>query len=171
MFKSNKRFRLLIVIFFLQLFIILYLSVSYELVAITGNTYRFKIEGYDPIDPLRGRYLAYMINTQTITDTLGEYTGACYIAILKDSEGYAYLDKVYKERPQGIDYITAIKHWGSYYETPFQNYYINEAIAPRAEELLRNNIGETHVSVKVRNGKSIVEGLYVGNKLIDNYFE
>ncbi len=171
MFRDNKRFQLLIIVFLMQFFTVLYISLSYELVALSGNAYRFKIEGYDPIDPLRGRYLAYMINTETVTDDLGEYRGECYITIGEDENGYAYLDKAFKERPQEADYITAERYGSEYYETPFQKYYVNEAIAQKAEELLRSNLSDSYVVIKVNSGKSIVEGLYIGDKHIDNYFE
>ncbi|MDF2594120.1 MAG: hypothetical protein K0R69_461 [Clostridia bacterium] len=170
MFEKNKRFLLLIVIFLIQFFTIVSLSLSYEAAARQGNAYKFKIEGYDPIDPLRGRYLDYMIDTETIEDTLGDYTGKCYITLAKDQEGYAYLDKVYKEKPKGVDYITANKYGLDYYETPFTKYYINEDIALKAEEMIRNNREDSYVLVKIKNGKSIVEGLYVKDKLIDKYF-
>ncbi len=171
MFKNNRRFQILIVVFFIQFLVILYISLSYELVSFSGNTYQFKVEGYDPIDPLRGRYLAYIVNTDTITNELGDYIGRCYITIEKDSEGYAYLDKTYKEKPEQKDYIVAQKYGNDYYETYFTKYFVNETIALRAEDLLRENSGESSVVVKVKNGRSIVEGLYVGDKLIDNYFE
>ncbi|WP_070000860.1 GDYXXLXY domain-containing protein [Cellulosilyticum sp. I15G10I2] len=171
MFKNNRRFQLLIITFFVQFLIILYISLSYEIVALIGNTYQFKIEGYDPIDPLRGRYLAYIIDTDTITNQLGDYTGRCYITIAKDNEGYAYLDRTYKEKPKEVDYIVAQKYGEEYYQTYFTKYFINEAVAQKAEELFRENNEQGLVVVKVKNGRSIVEGLYIGDKLIENYFE
>ncbi|MDF2613033.1 MAG: hypothetical protein K0S71_819 [Clostridia bacterium] len=173
MFKNNKRLKTLICIFCLQLIVILYISLSYELVALTGNAYKFNIEGYDPIDPLRGRYLAYIIDTETITSDLGSYTGKCYITIKQDKDGYAYLDKAYKEKPKeaGTDYISGQKYGDGYYETPFTKYFVNETIALKAEQLFRENSEKSYVMVKVKNGKSIVEGLYIGDKLIDNYFQ
>lgn len=171
MFKNNKRLKILIVVIFLQLLTILYISASYEFVALAGNTYKFNIEGYDPVDPLRGRYLAYIIDTETIKSDLGAYTGKCYITIKKGTDGYAYLDKAYKEKPEETDYIIGQKYGDDYYETPFTKYYVNETIALQAEELFRENSGESYVTIKVKNGKSIVEGFYIGDKLIDNYFE
>ena len=171
MFKTNKRLKILIVVFFLQLIAILYISLSYEIVALGGNTYKFSIEGYDPVDPLRGRYLAYIIDTETIKSDLGSYTGECYITIKKDKDGYAYLDKAYKEQPKETDYITAQKRGDDYYETPFTKYYVNETIALQADELIRENREKSYVVIKVKNGKSIVQGLYMDDKLIDNYFK
>lgn len=169
--KQNKPLQLAIIIFAVQFLVILYISLSYELVSFGGNTYQFKIEGYDPIDPLRGRYLAYIIDTDTIDSQLGEnYMGKCYITIAKDDTGYAYLDKAYADKPKNIDYIIAQKYGRDYYDTYLTKYFINEAVAQRAEELLNQNIEESSVVIKVKNGRTIVEGLYVKDQLIENYF-
>lgn len=169
--KTSRRFKILVMVFLVQLMAILSISLSYENVRTSGRAYKFKIEGYDPIDPFRGRYLQYIINTEGINNYLGSMTGKCYITIKEDEKGYAYLDEAYKEKPKDTDYIIGKRYEGNYYETPFNKYFINETIAFEAEKLFREYGGESYVLVKVKNGKGIVEGLYIGDKRIENYYK
>jgi len=168
--KNTKHFRLLIVVFFVQLIAILSISLSHEMIRLTGDAYKLKIEGYDPIDPLRGRYLAYRIGTERVTGNLGDYTGKCYITLATDQDGYTYLDKAFKEKPKDRPYIVARRYGEQYYETPFTKYFLSEDIALKAETIMRDKLDKSYIIIKVKDGKSIVEGLYIEDKLIDNYF-
>lgn len=161
--NNRKKFLLLVSIFLIQLFCISYISISYELTALTGKEYQFKIEGYDPVDPFRGRYLAYTISTEKVIDTLGAYTGKCYITIGIDEKGYAYLNKASIEKPQGEDYIVAYRYISGRYDIPFTRYYVNEDKALEAEELFRENPDDAYIIIRVKKDRSIAESLFIGD--------
>ncbi len=166
--KNRVKFWLFMAIFLIQFVCITSVSISYELTALTGKEYQFKIEGYDPVDPFRGRYLAYTINTAKVIDELGMYTGKCYITIGVDEKGYAYLNKVYSERPKDEDYIVAYRYVKGSYNLPFTRYYVNENQALEVEELFRENPDDAYIVIKVNKDKSIVESLFIGNNKISS---
>lgn len=161
--NNKKKFLLLVAIFLIQLFCISYISISYEITALTGKEYQFKIEGYDPVDPFRGRYLAYTISTDKVIDELGEYAGKCYITIGIDEKGYAYLDRAFAQRPQGKDYIVVRRYRYGGYDIPFTRYYVNEDKALEAEELFQKNPDDAYIIIRVKKDKSIAESLFIGN--------
>ncbi len=164
---NSKKIRLFVIMFAIQLFCISYISVAYELTALTGKEYQFKIEGYDPIDPFRGRYLAYRISTDKVIDELGEYRGKCYITVGIDQKGYAYLNKITIKKPQGEDYIMAHRYTMGSYNLPFTRYYVNEDKALEAEKLFQEHPDDAYIVIRIRKNKSIAESLFIGSNKIN----
>ena len=133
----------------------------------TGTEYKFKVEPVDPYDAFRGRYVAIRVNSKsTITQD-----GIQYAEISVDKDGFATIEKSSKEKPQNADYIKAKMKY-SYLQLPFERYYMDEKLAPKAETVYRERARkDAYIKVKVKNGNAVIEGLYIDNMKIEDYLK
>jgi hypothetical protein len=58
-------------------------------------------------------------------------------------------------------------------DLPFNRYYMDEFEAPRAEASYRAGSGkedsETYITVRIKSGYGVIEGLYIDNRHIREY--
>ena len=102
-----------------------------------------------------------------------------------DSEGFARADQVVPEPPRTGDYLeiagVRLRTIGAVEQgrqpemvrdivLPFDRYYMAEAAAPAAEQRYRENVRRDNawITVHVRNGVGVVEGLFVGGVRIED---
>jgi hypothetical protein len=54
---------------------------------------------------------------------------------------------------------------------PVDRYYMEEKIAPKAENAYRENVNQnnTYIKTKVKNGSIVIEGLYINDMRIEDY--
>ncbi len=131
----------------------------------TGTPYKFKVELYDPYDAYRGRYLA--LYSPTVKFSQSNDNSSRYGIIEKDTKGFAYISELTDEKPQSGDYLTSANI--SYFQMPIERYYLDEDLAVGAEELMRETKKSCYVVLKVKDGKSVIEGLYIGDTRIEDY--
>lgn len=146
-------------IFFLAAFAgALYYPVStilaFECPSTPPEEFRFRVQGYDPYDPMRGHYLELMLpSTLPAEEKPQRFSGGRAVALLnRDEAGFSVVSKLLPESapiPAGRPYIKVDRVYyyssirngkaGLYrFRLPFHRYYINERLAEDAEALLKN---------------------------------
>ncbi len=147
-----------------------------------GKEFLFRVEAFDPYDMFRGNYLAIRFKEKSVEslknfeENEGEYA---YVTIDEDENGFAYFSDISIEKPaeKSNYYKTIIDNvWKRYdndriYEysinTPTR-YYMNENKSLNAEKVYNENLENTYVKVRVKDGKMVIVGVYVNDVLIDS---
>jgi len=97
----------------------------------------------------------------------------------EDKQGFARIKSVQPERPGHdnyikvkIGYVNRNKNTVSL-NLPFNRFYMDEFEAPKAEAAYRASSrkkdSETYITVRVRSGNGVIEGLYIDEKHIREY--
>ncbi|MDD2627597.1 MAG: GDYXXLXY domain-containing protein [Clostridia bacterium] len=141
-----------------------------------GEEFLFKVEAYDPYDMFRGNYLeirfeeneVYSYNSDRLNN---EINSSYYVRIGKRSDGYAYFQSISDTKPTDTSSYYKTKAYSSFdntytIETPTR-YYMNEKKSLRAEAIYQENIENSYVKVRVKDGKMLILGIYVNGMLID----
>lgn len=142
-----------------------------------GEEFLFKVQAFDPYDMFRGNYLDINFEEDYTREKYFEnifedYENTAYVTISEDFDGFAYFDEVFKEKPEDTSnyYKTTVRYseYGEefYIETPTR-YYMNENKSLDAEKIYDENIDNTYVKVRVKDGKMVIVGVYVDDVLID----
>ena len=142
-----------------------------------GTEYLFKVEAFDPYDMFRGNYLNIDFKENSVyvnlLDEYNIYREECYVTIGIGPDGFAYFNSLSLTEPKNTsNYFKTTGYYRSYakeyiIDTPTR-YYMNENKSLNAEQTYRDNIDNTYVKVRVKNGKMVIVGVYVNNVLIDS---
>jgi len=142
-----------------------------------GTEYLFRVEAFDPYDMFRGNYLNISFKENSVKGISVDYNNnnnnEYYVTIGTDREGFAYFKSIYTTEPEYTsDYFKTTAYYrvysGTYtIDTPTR-YYMNENKSVTAEEIYNENIEDTYVKVRVKNGKMVIVGVYVNDILIDS---
>ena len=141
-----------------------------------GTEYLFKVEAFDPYDMFRGNYLNINFKESSVKGQyleLQSQTGEYYVTIGKDIYGFAYFNGISLTEPENTsDYFKTTGYYREYdneyvIDTPTR-YYMNENKSLTAEHIYEENIDNTYVKVRVKNGKMVIVGVYVNGILIDS---
>lgn len=147
---------------------------TYEGVLTKGTLIRVKCAAPDPYDPLRGRYLAVRPEQTHIPLPDGmevpeEQTG--YASITVGADGLATLSSLSFTKPAGGDYLRVRVHYSydkkASIDWPFERFYLNEELAPEADEWFAENIRNTKgiiAEVRVLDGKAVLTDLTLDEK-------
>ncbi len=177
----NKKF-IFIGLVFAQLLAPSYIVALREIILRKGAVYKFKTAPVDPYDIFRGRYVALSTNQRSVKVSSGEKFERgemVYLVLGKDKEGFAKVIEAKHNPPKGKDYVKSKATYKSdfyvHFNLPFNRYYMNEHKAPKAERLYRRSqrLGiknKSYILVRVLNGKTSIEGLYIKDKPIEEYF-
>lgn len=165
--------------------------ISFEYPSVPPNVYTFETEIRDPYDPMRGRYvqLNFKQNRVRLPDKntkLLEWNGPCYAVLEADPDGTARIADLVtdvKQLPPGKDFLKVKyvyfeqdfdrkahtqKKTGVHVITlPFDRFYLNERLAPEAEQEVRESTrrGKAFVRVKIyQNGNFALDDLLVNGK-------
>ena len=149
-----------------------------------GRAYKFRTRPIDPYDAFRGRYV-WLGFEQDHAPWRGEAAAVvgskAYVSIQEGRDGFAMVREVRAQLPAEGEYLqvrVSYPGWGTnsgsvYFTLPFDRYYMEETKAPAAEHAYwqhQNTRGQTNQNtyavVRVRNGESVLENLYVGGKPI-----
>ena len=148
-----------------------------ELALRTGETFRFRIQPVDPVDAFRGRYVAIRmaVDSAPVAEDLSIKPGRwVFIPLEVDGEGYATFGSVALEPPDHGAYLR-LRAGGVYADengrqrlsvtaTPFGRFYMDEDLAPEAERAVRSgprDRREASITVRVRRGSAVLEGLFI----------
>ncbi len=152
----------------------------WETVLREGETFRFRVEPVDPYDAFRGRYVALRIESNRVPtiDGVGLERGTkLYAEIAIGSNGFARLAKGSLKRPEGKPYLNA-RVWyhaydGIWLDLPIDRYYMNEKMAPRAEEAAWQHSKRTNLTasilVRVKDGDAVIQDLMIDGTPIRQY--
>ncbi len=172
-----------IVICFVQLAIILYPIYSNEKALEQGQKIILKAIPLDPYDFLRGRYISLNYEIERIdwgTDKEKLFADSeyeeCYLVLEKQDNGvYTAIDVVI-EKPKDGSYLSCQFSYGSrkILNSSLKKYYMNEKLAPKAEEILRNSRGdnneyEVHVVIYKHNNVELIHDILVDGKNISDF--
>ena len=172
--KKNKLIIYIVAVF--VLFIIPISTVWLKTDALrNGEEFLFKVEAFDPYDMFRGNYLFINFVEQEVKGKYseeGEYDDWYYATISKDEDGFAYFSDISLERPnERSNYYKTRGYYRDYDQTyrvvTPTRYYMNENKSLDAEEIYEDNIENTYVKVRVKDGQMVIVGVYVNDVLID----
>ncbi|MGM0453375.1 MAG: GDYXXLXY domain-containing protein [Thermodesulfobacteriota bacterium] len=142
----------------------------------TGDRYRFQTEPVDPYDAFRGRYVALDIDTRMPAARRFAVGQTVYAAVAENKDGFAEFSMAHAAPPDGAYIQAAVKHWrGGAVDihNPFDRYYMNEALAPAAEQAYRRHSRrqkqDAWIAVRIRDGFAVIEELYIGDRPIAQY--
>ncbi len=177
---------LFLVMSLIQLTAVGYNIFRYETILATGTVWKFEVEPIDPYDVLRGRYVrlgfkASQAPLAPVADRLFFYKET-YVILEKKGEFTKPL-QVVTEKPKGItdDWLACSisRHFTTKTNNvnvkyTFDRFYMNEKLAPKAEELLRQNSdllnkSKVYVSVRVKDGIGVIENLWVDGVPMNEY--
>ena len=151
---------ILIVALIVQLFVPLYMIWERYDILKNGAEVKFDITMYDPYDAFRGRYVSIRARNALAVDE-GRYG----IVEVRD-DGIAVITKVSEEIPKEGLYLTSSDE--KRFSFPHDRYYMEEKLAPKAEKLLRLS-DNVYITLRIKNGKSVISGLFVDDTPIEEY--
>ena len=146
-----------------------------------GRVWKFKTEPVDPVDAIRGRYVALRFATETLRGSvhLPEKIAAestIYVTLKEDTEGFAQVDQI-SATPLKGDNVVEAEAWYrqdlEHVRFPFDRLWVAERVAPAAETAYRENSRRgkenAYVTVRVRDGDAALEQLYIDNQPLADY--
>jgi uncharacterized membrane-anchored protein len=140
-----------------------------------GHVWKFRTAPVDPVDAVRGRYVAlhFEVETQEISPPPNAgYSDRVFVTLRANAEGFAEVDGVSGTKPAGDDFVEA-KLAGKTILLPFDKYWVTERDAPAAEaayqNLSRRGNQNAYVTVRVFRGDAAIEQLYLDNQPLGEY--
>lgn len=170
-------FKIFVVLAVIQLAVPLYMVWRWDDILQNGQRYIWVTAPIDPYDAFRGRYVALQFK-ENAAPILGSavlnYGQTAYAIIGEDEKGYAFISGISDLRPEGNSYVKVSVYYVQdnivHFTLPFKQYYMQEEMAPAAENVYRKNAGkEATVSVRIKNGYGVIEQLYIGKQTIYEY--
>jgi uncharacterized membrane-anchored protein len=147
-----------------------------------GRVWKFKTEPIDPIDAIRGRYVALRLAAEKALQSpepTHEFPpeSQVYAALKEDENGFARVDKVSATKTASNDVVEVkMGYWSDGWQRvrfPFDKLWVAERIAPQAEQAYRENSRRgkenAYVTVRVLNGDAALEQLYIDNLPLADY--
>lgn len=156
--------------------------VKWEDIRRTGTKIRLRTTPVDPYDAFRGRYIALDFEEETVPLELGpalEWGDEVYAVFRKDEDGFARIDRLEKERPEEGNYLkVTVRYLNAtdnklFLRFPFRRYYLEETLAPAAEQAYqaagREEKRTAHVTARLKNGYGVLEDLMIGDQPIAEF--
>lgn len=125
-----------------------------------GEEIKIKVAPIDPYDAFRGRYVSLWYDYDISYDQRQGKYGVLEIG----EDGYAIIKNVVKEQPKDGLYLTSKDE--DYFYIPLDRYYMEETLAPKAEEMLSGE-KEAYVTIRIKGDKSVLSGLYIDGKPVE----
>ena len=175
--KRNFLFIALVGITFLAQWLIpVSMIIGRERVLADGTEVKMNARSIDPYDPFRGRYV--VINAapeipESVAFPAGVKRGDTVYTLLEQVDSFARVSGIVMEKPSQGLFLEAEVLWpdGRTLDFGLNRYYMNEAVAPAAEYIVRDRIirdnATVHATVKLRNGESVITGLFVDGKPVE----
>jgi uncharacterized membrane-anchored protein len=147
-----------------------------------GRVWKFKTEPVDPVDAIRGRYVALRFAAETLQGSVHKpeeiaAESTIYVTLKEDAEGFAQVDQI-SAAPLKGDNVVKAETWYSvnysdHIRFSFDRLWVAEQIAPAAETAYRENSRRgkenAYVTVRVRDGDAALEQLYIDNQPLADY--
>lgn len=143
-----------------------------------GRAFKFRTAPVDPYDAFRGRFVALRFKAEE-ADTPEQFQHGqhVYVALAEDADGFAKVERVSSQPLRGDNVMRVKVDYSSDHKAhlvfPFDQYYLEEKMAPLAEEAYRNASRRNHenawVIVRVHHGYAALEELYVDGKPIREF--
>ena len=135
---------------------------------------KVEIEPYDPRDLLYGHYMTYAYKWnwgKDQPDTKACQGAHCCLCLDGASEDpKASVIACLPEKPQHCTHVLKGGFYGDRFDIGLNRYYVDESIALPLENLFRNKKEKFHVGLSISpKGKPIIEKLYVGGQIVNEY--
>lgn len=162
------------------LLIPLYLIFQSESILTEGHQHKIRLQGYDPMDPFRGKYLRLSFNNSVPCEKGVKMGSPGYVILKKDSLGFSYFASVQSVRPAHSDYIEAEIQmvYGGNAMINLDNmnkYFINEDIASEGEEVIADYTSQAPdkiwLNIRVLDGEARIEDVIVRSKKLIDYIK
>jgi uncharacterized membrane-anchored protein len=148
-----------------------------------GHVWKFKTAPVDPVDVIRGRYIALRFAAETVpapkpADSEEIPGGAdVYLTLKEGADGFAQVEKVSTTPATGDNILKGEnRYWseeGNHVRFPFNQFWVREQNAAAAETAYRENSRRekqnAYVTVRIRNGDAVMEQLYIDNQPLPDY--
>ncbi len=139
-----------------------------------GTLFKFKCSAPDPYDLLRGRYLAVRPVESSAMPPAGAPMGQnAFVELTVGSDGFAKPGNLSITPPTSGDYLDVkIRYaFGDHatIEWPFDRFYLNEKLAPQADQWFAEHIRSDKgivAEVRVFNGRGVLTDLTYDNKSV-----
>lgn len=163
-----------------QLGVPAWMIIGQERVLREGRQLRLQTRPVDPADLFRGRYVALAFALEQVPreraeDRLFEPGESAYLELREGADGYAEAAALTKEKPAGeltlpVE-VTFVSPPTIGVTLPFNRYYMDENAAPAAEAAYRDRAAdlETWVTVRLLDGRAVIEELYIGGKAVREF--
>jgi uncharacterized membrane-anchored protein len=163
-----------------QLGVPAWMIASQERILATGELFKFHTAPVDPYDAFRGRYVSLRIEQNALPIPSGAQwkNGQEVFALIEtDTNGFSRLGELRGTRPDGRPYLTVrvnqIAGQTAYLRVPLDRYYMEENLAPEAEQAYREHSRATnrtaYITVRVRDGNGVVENLWIDGTPIHEF--
>ncbi len=151
-----------------------------EYILHSGSVYSFATRPVDPYDIFRGRYVALSFEKVLVSVPKGVQCTegqTVYGLIAEGEDGFAFFSEARMERPEKGDYLQTVADVcfmdQVLLKLPFSRYYLDEDLAPEAEKAYerasRTGSQKAYVTVRVANGKAVLEELYIEGQPVRVY--
>jgi uncharacterized membrane-anchored protein len=144
-----------------------------------GRIWKFRTAPVDPVDVIRGRYIALRFDAEEFAATAKFEAGNNSVsAVLKqDADGFAEIDRLTTDPIETDDAVPVESVWwyGGKQQVrfPFNKFWVAEANAAAAErayvENNRRDNQNAYVTVRVRRGDAALDQLYIDNQPLSDY--
>ena len=153
-----------------------------EEVLAKGEAWKFETEPVDPSNPFKGKYVVLNFKQNSFTDRIKrhlEYGQEIFVILNKDKNGFAGIESISTTQPSSItNYVKAtVSYLNQNNDSttvninyPFEEFYMDEYKAPKAEtayrEANRDTSIITYARVKIWKGEAVTEDVIIDGKSI-----
>jgi uncharacterized membrane-anchored protein len=151
----------------------------YERALTQGKVFKFRTRPVDPYDAFRGRYVRLGFDTTNAgwSEEKAPQSGAqVYAKLETGADGFVKLGQATLTEPESGDYLLVTTQWSTdgaksiSVTLPFEQFYMTEQLAPKAEEVYRKNTWNrdaqepSYAQVRVLKGVGVIEDVFIGDK-------
>jgi uncharacterized membrane-anchored protein len=142
-----------------------------------GRVWKFKTAPVDPVDAVRGRYIALRLLADEAPTDQALSSSLAYAVLKEDENGFARIDHLSPTHLNG-DNVVRVETAGWWSQTqhvrfPFDRFWVSERNGSAAEQAYfansRRGNDNAYVTVRVHNGDAAIEQLYLDNKPLPEY--
>lgn len=144
-----------------------------------GRVWKFRTAPVDPVDAIRGRYIALRFATEEFDAPVKFESGnkSVYAVLKQNTDGFAEVDHLTTEAVETDDVVPVESAWWyggkQHVHFPFNKFWVAEANAPAAErayiENNRRDKQNVYVTVRVRHGDAALDQLFIDNEPLSEY--
>ncbi|MDH4472730.1 MAG: GDYXXLXY domain-containing protein [Fluviicola sp.] len=162
------------------LLIPMYMIFQSEDVLTNGHRHKLRLQGYDPLDPFRGKFLRLRFENRVPYEAGLKEGDIGFVLLEKDTSGFSYFSYVQKNRPSHSDYVEAKVEliYAERASMDFDNlnkFFINEDKAKEAEVILSDYTDmasdKIYLTIRILDGEARIEDIIVKAKTLLNYIE
>jgi uncharacterized membrane-anchored protein len=144
-----------------------------------GRVWKFRTAPVDPVDAIRGRYIALRFAAEEFDAPEKFESGnkSAYAVLKQDKDGFAEVDHLTTRAVETDDVVPVESAWWykgkQHVRFPFDKFWVAEANAPAGERAYvannRRDKQNAYVTVKVRRGDAALDQLFIDNEPLTEY--